>query len=115
MWKNPRFLENPLADGAEVVSLTSRPRSTHQKHVFCFRCSLLFVSELEGLDKLKHSVSSSGLGRDLLACSIVRTECNKGVQSTAAHALEASVTGQSIGAYSECWSLSLHAKWSSMR
>jgi hypothetical protein len=69
MSRIPYSLESRLTDGGKVVSLTHRPRSTHQKHYFslsdthfCYKLSKpQGLMRLEGLGKMKESFTSPGL------------------------------------------------------
>jgi hypothetical protein len=65
-----RCLDNQLTDGGKVVSPMHQPRFTPQKHYyfsapgtrFCYRLSKLQgLARLEGLGKVKNSMTSLGL------------------------------------------------------
>jgi hypothetical protein len=61
-WKIPRFLDNRLTDGGEVVSPTRQPPLPPGRFLILIsvRCGIdpRTIVRLEGLDKLKKSTSS---------------------------------------------------------
>jgi hypothetical protein len=75
MSRVPHFLDNWLTDGGEVVSPMHQPPFTPRKipgtHFFRGWIDPRSIVWPEGLGKLKNPVTSSGIARDLLACSVV--------------------------------------------
>jgi hypothetical protein len=66
MSRIPHCLDNPPADGGEIISLTRPPRFTPQKYFLVFisiRGSIIprTTGRQEGFDKLKNSMTCSGI------------------------------------------------------